>query len=178
MPSHCCSAHRCSSISCATCAWRYSLRVSRRTLAYEPRQLHAVTIDCAADDHAEFRRWRRALHNLINYRRRQSRWWQSVGAWGWSDGNRLHGVVELGAITTTEFMVALRRLGEVRLRPIEVEHVRAEVYAAAMSISAGPGIGAAGRYQSFKIAIGPLAVTGRATPIIGDMFVEPMAVTF
>lgn len=73
-------------------------------------------------------------------------------------------------------MYALRRLDEVGLRPIEIEHVRPEVYAAAMSISAGPGICAAGRYQSFKIAIEPHA--GRSTPIVNDMFIEPMAVMF
>lgn len=92
------------------------------------------------------------------------------------DGDCLRGVAELGSITPTEFMIALRRHGEVRLRPIQVDCVRAEVYAAAMSISAVPGIGAAGRYQSFKIAIGPFAVVGRSTPIISDMCVEPMAV--
>lgn len=90
----------------------------------------------------------------------------------------MRGVAELGSITTTEFMLALRRHGEVCLRPIGVEQVRVEVYAAAMSILAFPGIGATGRYQPFKLAIGPLAVIGRSTPIISDMFVEPLPVMF
>lgn len=135
-----------------------------------------MTIAGAASTPADFRYWRKSVHNTIAYRRRRSRWWRSVGIWAWWSGADLCGIIELGSITSTEFVSALRRHGEVRLRPVDIENARTEVYAAAMSVSALAGMGAAGRYQSLKIAIEPVTVTLCAIPIVGSMRIEALPV--
>jgi hypothetical protein len=116
------------------------------------------------------------MHNIVAYRRRQSRWWRSVGIWGWWDGTSLRGIVSLGSITSTEFISALRRHGEIRLRPIGAENIRTEVYAAAMSISAASGPREIGRYQRVKIAIEPVIIAVKSMPIDSGMMVEAMPV--
>ena len=170
----CCSGHRCCSIDCASCAWRYSLAVARRILACEPRSLHAARIIRAASSPAEFGQLRKSLHNSICYRRRHSRWWRSVGIWGWWNGTSLHGLVELGSITATEFVSALQRQGDIHLRSIATEAARAEVYRAARSVSASQRSDAGGRYQSVKIAIEPVIVAASAMPIVGSRVIAPM----
>lgn len=170
----CCSAYRCSSIECASCGWRYSLSVARRILHYEPRSLHSTTITCAASSPAEFRRWRRAVHNAATYQRRHSRWWRSVGLWGWWSGVGLHGLVELGTITATEFISALQRQGAILLRPIAIETIRTEVYRAARSASRRSD--AAGRYQPVKIAIEPVSRAVSTVPIVDKTEIEALPV--
>lgn len=176
MPHSCRAAHRCSSISCAACAWRYSLRVSRRILALEPSRVHAVTIAGAASSQNEYRHWRKSIHNCVTYRRSSSRWWPSVGFWGWWDGIGLRGVVSLGSVTPSELTSALRRHGDVRLRLIAAESVRTEVYAATRSISTAQAAERVGRYQSVKIAIEPVIIATRSIPIASDVVVEPMPI--
>ncbi len=76
-------------------------------------------------------------------------------------------------------MHALRRLGEVRLRPIEAEHVRTEVYAAARPISTVSTVSAgewSRRYQAFKIAIEPVKACSMQRIIIP--LSEPMPTLF
>lgn len=170
----CCSGYRCSSIDCASCAWRYSRSVARRILAYDPRSLHAVTIGLSASGPLEFLHERKSLHNLFGYRRRQSRWWRTTGLWGWWNGIGLHGLVELGSITGTEFVSALRHHGDVRVRPIAIETVRTEVYRAAQSTSPSRRSDAAGRYQPWKIAIEPVIVAASAVPIVRSRMIAPM----
>lgn len=114
------------------------------------------------------------MHNLIGYRRRQSRWWHDLGLWGWWGGTGLHGIVELGPVTPTEFMSALGRHGEVRLQPLDIEKVRTEVYRAARSVTAVPGNHVTGRYQSLKIAIEPVIVAASTVPIVGSRMISPM----
>lgn len=172
----CCLAHRCRSIECASCGWRYSLSVARRILACEPRSLRAVTIRLSASGPLEFLHERKSLHNLFGHRRRQSRWWRSIGLWGWWDGLDLRGIVSLGSVTTTEFTVALRRHGNVRLRPIAIETVRTEVYRAAQSVSTSQHSHAAGRYQRLKIAIEPVTARVRSSSMIESMMVEAMPI--
>lgn len=172
----CCSTRRCCSIDCASCTWRYSLSVARRILACHPRSLHAATITCTASSPAEFRRWRRSLHNAVTYQRRRSRWWPSVGLWAWWTGNSLHGLVELGSITANEFVSALRRNGDVRLRPISIETVRIEVYRAAQSASPSRRSDAAGRFQPVKIAIDPVIMASSAVPIVDSRMIAPMPI--
>uniref|UniRef100_A0A9E8CMD4 Uncharacterized protein n=1 Tax=Bosea sp. NBC_00436 TaxID=2969620 RepID=A0A9E8CMD4_9HYPH len=150
--------------------------MARRILACEPRSLHAATITCAASSPAEFRRWRRSLHNLIAYQRRRSSWWRSTGFWGWWDGTGLRGIVSLGSITSTEFISALRRHGEIHLRPIEIENIRTEVYAAAMSVSVAPGVKETGRYQPLKIAVEPVTVAACGKPILRSGMIVPMPI--
>lgn len=174
----CCSAHRCCSIDCASCAWRYSLSAARRILTCEPRSLHVATIACAASSPAEFRRWRKKIHNVFCYRRSRSRWWRSVGMWGWWDGTGLHGLVELGSTTQAEFMNAVRRHGGVRLRAIAIEDVRPEVYRAAQRFSPSQRGDAAGRYQPVKIAIEPVITAVRTNQISSQIEIEPLPAIF
>jgi hypothetical protein len=169
----CCSGYRCCSIDCASCAWRYSRSVARRILAYEPRSLHAMTIGLSVSGPLEFFHERKSLHNLFGYRRRQSRRWRSTGLWGWWNGIGLHGLIELGSITATEFVSTLRHHGDVHLRPIAIEAVRTEVYRAAQSVSLSQR-DAVGRYQPVKIAIEPVIVAVSAVPIFGSRMIPPM----
>lgn len=75
-----------------------------------------------------------------------------------------------------EFVSALRRQGEVRLRRLDIENVRVEVYRAARLDSAFPLSDAAGRYQPVKIAIEPVNVSASSVPIISSMIIEAMPV--
>lgn len=112
------------------------------------------------------------------YRRRSSRWWSSVGIWGWWSGTQLRGIVSLGSVTTTEFRHAFRRHGELRLRPIEGKNVRVEVYGAVRSIAATWADQRSARYQSLKIAIEPVAVPVFCAPKVSNGVYEPMAILF
>lgn len=150
----CCSDYRCCSIACATCTWRYSLSVTRRIIAYEPRSLHTVMIAGAASSPVEFRNRRKSVHNSIAYRRRQSRWWRSFGLWLWSNRGQLTGLVELDSVTAEEFSRVVQRHGAVSVRPIDINTIRIEVYKAALMLT--PPDGTPGRYQPLKIAIEPL----------------------
>lgn len=108
------------------------------------------------------------------YQRRRSRWWRCVGLWAWWTGTRLQGIVELGSITAIEFVSALERQGAVHLLPIATGTVRAEVYAAAMSVPASIRADGTGRYQPFKIAIVPVTVAARSLPILDGKGMMPM----
>lgn len=152
--------------------------MTRRILTCEPHGLHAMTIAGPASSPADFQYWRKAAHNALAYQRRRSRRWLQTGLWGWWDGLDLRGIVSLGSVTTPEFMVTLHRHGEVHMRPIAIETVRAEVYAAAMSISAASFPKEPGRYQPFKIAIEPVTIVARTVPTIGDTPVEPLPIIF
>lgn len=174
MPGSCSSAHRCSSTVCPACTWRYSLHVSRRILACKPRQLRAFTINCPATELIQFQRWRTSIHNAFCYRRRQCRWWRTVGVWGWWDGDRLRGIISLGSITASEFDVALHRHGDVRLRPILIENIRTEVYAATRSMLSIQHGNAAGRYQPVKIAIAPGIDAAPSVAAVGSRMFAPM----
>lgn len=133
-----------------------------------------MTITSAASTPADFRLWRKSVHNAVAYQRRRSRWWRTFGIWAWCDRRGARGVISLGSITPTEFGVALRRYGETQLRPIEAENIRTEVYAAAMSLSAASGPRGDGRYQPFKIAIEPVTVAALSTPPLDSPTIKAM----
>lgn len=85
----------------------------------------------------------------------------------------MRGLVELGSITATEFVSAMRRYGDVHVRPVALEQVRVEVYRAARSVSTLPRNASAGRYQPFKVAIEPVTNgTRNPLPTI-DEAIEP-----
>lgn len=175
MLASCRADHRCSSIACPTCTWRYALRVSRRVQAIQSRRLYALTIEFPISCPYEFRLWRKSFHNALAYQRRRYSWWRGVGIWAWHTGANTRGIVTLGAISTTEFMLALRRHGEVHLRPMSDEDVRVEVYRAARSIPAALADQRTGRYQSLKIAIAPRTTRKQpSAPITPDQFIEPL----
>lgn len=77
-----------------------------------------------------------------------------------------------------EFMRALRRHGDVRLRPLDIENVRTEVYRAARSVLPVQRMDATGRYQPMKIAIEPVTLAMSTIPTIGRAVVEPQPVVF
>jgi hypothetical protein len=133
-------------------------------------------MECPAADLSEFQRWRTSIHNAVCYRRRQCRWWRSVGVWGWWDGGLLRGVIELGSITSGEFTHAHQRHGSVRLRPIDIANVRVEVYESARLV-ARDMIGA-GRYQPVKIAMEPIAVARLKPDRIVPICCAPMPLLF
>lgn len=100
-----------------------------------------------------------------------------MGVWGWYTDADFHGIVELGSISTIEFTHTFKRRGEVRLRPIEVENLRHEVYAAARSISGVAIAGGAARYQPLKVAIEPVTTgTRNPVPTMDDLVIEPQPV--
>lgn len=176
MPNSCCSALRCEKVSCPGCAWRYALHVSRRILACEPQRLHALTVERAIAGPHEIDQLRKSAHNAVAYQRGRYRGWRGVGVWGWYGDADFHGIVELGSISTAEFLHTFRRRGEVTLRPIEIENLRTEIYAAALSVSATPIAGGKGRYQPLKVAIEPVTTRKRPVPVIDDVMVEAMPV--
>jgi hypothetical protein len=133
-----------------------------------------MTMACPISSAREFRERRKSVHNVVAYQRRRCSWWHSVGIWGWHDGAHVHGIVELGSITPSEFTAGLRRLGDVRLRPLDIETVRTEVYEAARSVSTIQQGHAAGRYQPFKIAIKPVTSMALAKPLLGNALIVPM----
>ena len=110
------------------------------------------------------------------YRRRQSRWWRSVGLWVWLGNGHVGGVVELGSITPQEFSYGLQRHGTVRLRPIDAANVRAAVYAAARSASMILAGERSGRYQSVKIAVEPVFTAIVSMQTTGSPIVEPIPI--
>ncbi|MBN9471066.1 MAG: hypothetical protein J0J10_20055 [Bosea sp.] len=133
-----------------------------------------MTIVVAASSPRQFSHWRKSVHNSVAHQRRQSLWWRGVGLWGWWNGVDLRGIVELGSIAPTEFISALRRLGEVSLRPLEIGNVRTEVYRTARSVSTVPKADAAGRYQPLKIAIEPVTVAVPMVTLVGSRMIEAM----
>ena len=171
----CCSGYRCCSIDCASCAWRYSLKITRRIFTLEPRRRYVAEITGVASNACEFRTWRKAAHNALTYRRQQSRSWSSVGFWGWWNGADVLGIAELGSVSAVEFISVFRRRGEFRLLPIDTANIRAQVYAVTRSLSSLPEP-KRGRYQALKIAISPT----RAAPLrtVALPVIEPMPALF
>ncbi|PZR83209.1 MAG: hypothetical protein DI537_35280 [Stutzerimonas stutzeri] len=110
------------------------------------------------------------------YQRRRYRGWRSVGVWGWYGDADFHGIVELGSISTTEFLHTFRRRGAVGLRPIEIENLRTEVYTAACSVSTTPTAVGKGRYQPLKVAIEPVTTRKHPLPDIEDVMIDAMPV--
>lgn len=171
----CCSAHRCQKTSCPSCTWRYALHVTRRILACEPCSLHAVRMVRATSGPHDIIAMRRAAHNAIAYQRRRYRPWKQFGVWGWYVGGDFHGVIELGTISTTEFLHTFRRRGHIALRPIDCEDLRKEVYLAARLVSSITRPSESGRYQPLKIAIEPVGSRRRTGRVSDYAIIEPMA---
>jgi hypothetical protein len=154
MTSKCRSQHRCALTSCASCARRYASRLSRRILAHEARNLHVVEIGIGTSHVSDFHSWRIEARNLIDYRRRTSRWWCESGLHVWlAHDSRLLGVVTLGSVTAEEFILAFTSRWPTALRPISSDNLRNEIFGAVR-----PGVitpAGSSRYQSLKLAIWP-----------------------
>ena len=181
MPPRCTSAHRCASPVCEPCAWRYSLRITRRIHAHDPRRLHALTITAGLHDAANFFRWRVAVRNLVDHRRRECSWWKSVGLWTWlSADGAVRGFTILGSISEAEFGTAFSRRWPTTLRLIETRTMREEIYRAVHPGEIAPG--GPGRYQPIRAVVEPqgpgaLALPSHLSRKRAD-WAEPMAVLF
>ncbi len=156
MNARCSSDHRCYSVLCEPCAWRYSLNISRRVLAAHPRRLFAVTIAPTLSAQINFRSWRIQVRNLVDYRRQKSKWWRHLGFWNWlgSDGH-VRGIVSLGSVLEDEFLRAFSQRWPTTLKPIDVETVRNEIYFAmrpGIVFDTGPHHS---RYQQVRMCIEP-----------------------
>ncbi len=122
----------------------------------------------------DIERLRKAAHNAVAYQRRRYRGWRSVGVWGWYNDADFHGIIEFGSVSTAEFIHTFQRRGQIRLRPIEVENLRNEVYAAARSVATTPS--GAGRYQPLKIAIEPVTMKKHAVLSMEGVMIDAMPV--
>jgi hypothetical protein len=157
MKLQCCSRARCYLLTCEPCAWRYSLNISRRILAHDHRRLFAITIGANLGGTGEFRSWRVAARNLIDYCRRECRWWRDLSLWGWlSADSCVRGIVSLGSVTEGEFCGVFGRRWPISGRPISPTDLRRVIYWEALRpsviVEAGPQ---QGRYQHIKITIEP-----------------------
>jgi hypothetical protein len=151
----CCSQHRCGQITCTPCARRYASRLSRRILQTACPNLLAIEIDAAISSTADFRQWRVEARNIVDYRRRESRWWRDAGLWVWRcQDETVRGVATLGSVTSDEFIAAFDQRWPITLRPIEPAALMDEV----ISVT-GPGSIFSGaslwRYQTTKFAVWP-----------------------
>jgi hypothetical protein len=126
--------------------------------------------------HGEFHSWRVAARNLIDHRRRESRWWNGVQmrVWLGADG-QLRGVVSLDAVAPKEFEDAfarrepsLRRIGPEEVADVVLEAVRPDVIAQVDG----------GGHQSVRFTLRPKTVRHVARPRargLGDVaIVDPM----
>lgn len=174
MLNFCSSANRCDLPSCEACAWRYSLRISRRITKHAPRQIFAVTIAANLADTTQFSYWRKAARNLFDYRRRSSNWWRSTGMWLWlSRDSSVRGILTLGALTEDEFITVFDRRWPTTIQPIEVKLLREHIYYAmgpAVVAVARPG---QRRYQPIGAALEPQARSGRHRSPIGQAVLLP-----
>lgn len=161
MPNFCSSANRCGLPSCEACAWRYSLRISRRITKHAPRRIFAVTIATSLADATQFSSWRKTARNLIDYRRRSSNWWRDTGMWLWlSRDTSVRGILTLGALTEDEFIAAFDRRWPTTIQPIEVKLLREHIYYAmrpAVVVVTSPG---QRRYQPIGAALEPQVRSG------------------
>lgn len=105
---------------------------------------------------AEFHGWRVACRNVVDHRRRNSKWWRSVGLWIWlAQDGRLIGVVALPEVTEAEFLDAFARRWPVSLRLVPPgglrEHLGSIVAPGKVASSVGR------RYQRIKLTVWPRA---------------------
>lgn len=175
----CCSQHRCSQIACEVCARRYASRFTRQILRTCPRNLATISIDPKFQSIPDFRQWRIEARNLLDYRRRQNRWFRELGLWVWrcQDG-QIRGVISLAAVTTDEFKAAFDRRWPTTLRPIDPAALRDDVISVLQPdmISAGESNG---RYQSLKLWIWPRNPMRKKSALVAPIhgaWIEPMPV--
>lgn len=177
----CRSQNRCALITCAPCARRYAHLVSRRIRNSASGSPYGIEIKTSFCDPADFWSWRIEARNVLDYRRRTSRWWREccLHVWLANDGI-LHGIVALGGLTLEEFIDTFGSRWPTTLRSIGQENLQNEVYAATRpgQIATSPWIG--GRYQGLKLAIWPRRSRTSATQsiptITPDTWIELMPV--
>lgn len=176
----CCSANRCSRITCQTCAWRRAGKVAARIEAYTTGALSVFKIDVTCTNPEDFRRWRTSIRNLIDHRRRSALdgpRWRCLGMYGWlqADG-AVRGVVALGGLDRNDVEHTLVRRWPTGLTEMDPATLRVEVYWSLHPRTiwvAGPS---QGRYQPVKIAICPVKAPAVVAPVRGESGLDPMPV--
>jgi hypothetical protein len=176
----CCSRNRCSLTSCNPCTRRYAKRIAQRIHAVGNHNLHAVEIDFAPSSAIDFRSWRIEARNVIDHRRRTSRWWRNCGMNVWLGADqRLRGIVFLGTVAPVDFLAAFSRW-QTTLRPVDPTVLRETIYRIVR-----PGMIAAmptskARYQSLKLAIWPrrkpTMTRSQVQERASAVYIEPMPV--
>jgi hypothetical protein len=176
----CCSANRCGQIHCAPCSRRYAKRIAQRIHAVGNDNLRAVEIDIAPSGPADFWSWRIEARNVIDYRRRTSRWWRRCGLIVWLGADqRLRGIVFLGAVAPVDFLAAFSRWPTI-LRPIDPATLRETICVIVQPgmIGAMPSLKA--RYQQRKLAIWPhreaKQTRSPTSTRVPQAYIEPMPV--
>jgi hypothetical protein len=159
----CSSDHRCAKIACTPCSKRAASRLSRRIVHTGCRNFIAIEIDAAIASTADFRKWRIEARNILDCRRRESRWWRDTGLWVWRQNcGQVRGIIGLGSVLSNEFMEAFDRRWPTTLRSIAASDLKSEIVGAILpGIYAGP---VAGRYQALKLSVWPESPRGRCPP--------------
>lgn len=176
----CRSQSRCGQIACAVCARRYAGHMAKRIASDATGKLYAVQIDLTPSSLADFWRWRAEVRNLINYRRRESRWWRSVGMQVWLcyDG-KLRGITNLGSLMETEFLGPFTRRWLTTLRSIDPSDLRREIASIVHPNMIAP-VQVKARYQPVRMAVRPQRIEVKAkslcTPEPFRTWVEPMPI--
>jgi hypothetical protein len=152
----CRSNHRCSQITCETCCWRYCLGMTRRILSTATGGFYSIklTIPGLAPD--GFRDWRVQARNFLDYQRRRSRFWKSVGLHLWlAQDGKLNGIISLGLLGPSEVISTFISRWSPTIRPIAPEEVRQELYAVARPSVVSTFSPGRGRYQPRKFSVWP-----------------------
>ncbi|GGK28417.1 hypothetical protein [Salinarimonas ramus] len=103
---------------------------------------------------AAFHGWRIACRNVLDHRRRESRWWRSFGLWIWlSADGRLRGFVACPEITEAEFLDGLARRWPVSLQLVPPGGLRDHVTAVVSPGRIAPV--ESSRYQHVRLAVWP-----------------------
>jgi hypothetical protein len=176
----CCSQNRCSLTSCAPCSWRYAKRIARRVQSTGNHNLHAVEIDIAPSRLADFWSWRIEVRNVIDYRRRTSRWWRHCGLIVWLGADqRLRGVVYLGLVAPVDFLAAFSRW-PTTLRPIDPAVLRDTIYTIVQPGMIATMPTSKARYQPLKLAVWPRRKATKTRSSVQErastVHIEPMPV--
>ncbi len=176
-----CSSNRCEQITCEHCARRYACRITRRLLTKATGSLRVIEIDITASQYTDFWAWRVEARNLVDYRRRENRWWAGfiIAVW-WSADRSVRGVVSLGSLTASEVLSAFDARWRTGIRPIEPTDLRREISAfidpGVIALSPSPH----GRYQALKLSIWPQRSRTKTPPVRGEhlptLNIEPMPI--
>jgi hypothetical protein len=138
-----------------------------------------IEIDAAISSTAGFRQWRVEARNIVDHRRRVSRWWLDAGLWVWrcQDG-QVRGIASLGSVLSDEFTTAFDRRWPTVVQPIDPAALRDEVISVI-----GPGMIYTGpsnsRYQGLKFFGWPRGRVRKrplVTPAQVEHWLEPMPV--
>ena len=167
--------HFCRQARCKTCV-RHACR--RRS------QIFALRCEAAAnlrswisfvaplDATISFERWRRRLHDLVDYRRGIDRRWRPIGLIGRFDGGFVRGVARLANLGTDDF---LELIGPCEIAPMD----QFDAQAVARTLAAGPFIPLPGSTKAIFLTINPKTrqrgAYGRAAARVHR---EPMPIIF